>query len=219
MRLGNVRVIGAVLFAMDVAPAYAQGGFFTENATKIARKVGVHVNVSVREPVDSDITKGKSVGVTFGLSPGRTSGWTRPIAFTMFDVDLHSPNGEPFATMKSVGIVGGIGYRWVFGRFSTSTSAQAGVAFNTGHIDGDIPRAFGVPDGAVALHVGNSLVFRPHVRADYMISPKFSIRGSAGYMVLRPHIDVTTPTERITDRWHPTNFHASIGLAYYPLAK
>ena len=219
MQLEHGRVIGAVLLAMVSTQAQAQSGFAQEAATKVARRAGVHLNLSVREPVDPDVTKGTSLGLSFGLSPGRTTGWTYPVGLNIFSEELHSPNGEPFAVMRSRSITAGIGYRWVFGRLITGPSLQTGFAFNSGRIEGDIPRAFGVPNEAISVHVGNAALFRPQVEAEYMIRPKFSIRISADYVLMRPAIDVTTPFERIAGRWSASNVHASIGIGYYPLRK
>ena len=113
----------------------------------------------------------------------------------------------------------GIGYGWHFGRLSTGASLQTGYAFNRGRTEGDVPLVFDVPLSAVSVEVGNSLLLRPQVKAEYFITPKFTARVSADYMLLRPDIVVTTPTERIEDRWNASNVHANIGIGYYPFRK
>ena len=54
----------------------------TRRETKVMHKVGVHGNMSFRDLVDSDVTKGTTFGPSIGLSPGRTNG------FEVSDCDL-----------------------------------------------------------------------------------------------------------------------------------
>jgi hypothetical protein len=219
MRLLHFAPIGAIVAILAPGSAYAQSEVVKKDRVlEMARKVGVHLNMSFRDPVDPDVTKGRTFGISMGLSPGRTNGWTFPVGLTMFSEDLHSPNGETFGSMRTVGLMAGVGYGWHFGRLSTGATLQTGYAMNTGHLDGDVTRAFGAPDG-VGLHVGNSALLRPQVKAEYFLTQKVTLRVSADYMMLRPDISVTTPTERLSDRWDPTNVHANFGIGYYPFRR
>ena len=205
--------------AFAPAAAHAQSSFIKDNVAEIIRKVGVHGNVSFRHPIDEDVTKGISLGGSIGLSPGRTNGWKFPVALTLFRENLHSPNGEEFAEVRTLALVAGIGYGWHFGKLSTGVQLQTGVALNHGRLTGDMPVAFGVPNGSVAIDAHTSALLRPQVKAEYFLTEKFSLRASADYVWLRPDIDVTTPTERFTDRWELSNVHANIGVAFYPFRK
>lgn len=211
-----VTVCAAVLGTMDPLPARAQGAFIKENAVELMHKVGVHVNMSVRDPVDPDVTKGRTFGVSLGISPGRTTGWRYPVGVTLFSQNLHSPNGEPFAAVRTFAIMGGVGYGWHVGRLSTGVSLQTGYAFNHGRVDGDMPRAFGVPNGSVSVAVDDSFLLRPELKAEYFITPRFTFRASADYMRLRPEIAAATPNERLENRWSASSFHANIGFGFYP---
>lgn len=213
-----VMLAGAALAA---APdhAQAQPSFIKDNVAKMVRKVGLHANASFREPTDPDVTKGTTFGASVGLSPGRTNGWRFPVGFTLFSENLHGPNGQQFATFRARAIMAGIGYGWHFGRLSTGASVQTGYSFNRARPDGDILGAFGVPSGLVSIEAGNSWLLRPQIKAEYFITPKFTFRISADYMLMRPDIVVTTPTGRITDRWDASNAHANIGFGVYPFRK
>jgi hypothetical protein len=201
------------------ARAHAQSSFIKDNVVQIIKKVGVHGNVSVRHPIDEDVTKGVSLGGSIGLAPGRTNGWKYPVGLTLFREQLHSPNGEEFAEVRTVALMAGIGYGWHFGKLSTGVQVQTGFALNHGRLTGDIPVAFGVADGSVAIDAHNSVLLRPQAKAEYFLSQKFSLRGSLDYMWIHPDIDVTTPIERFTDRWDLSNIHANIGVAFYPFRK
>ena len=211
-------VIGALFLALAPARAHAQSGL-KDNVAELIRKVGVHGNMSVRNSPDPDVTKGTTFGPSIGLSPGRTNGVKYPIGFTMFSENLRSPNGEQFAVMDTKAIMAGIGYGWHFGRLSTGAALQTGYAFNSGRIEGDVLRAFESPAEAVSVHVGNSPFLRPGVKAEYFITPKFTFRVSADYMLMRPNVTVTTPAGQIADRWDMSNVHANIGVGFYPFRR
>jgi hypothetical protein len=201
------------------SPAVAQQEFLKENVKKIIRKIGIHANVSVREPLDHDVTKGTTYGASIGLSPGRTNGWRYPFGFTTFSENLNGPTGEEFATFKSRAIIGGIGYGWHRGKLSLGTSLQGGWGFNHGRLYGNTARAFGSPEGPTSIHISNSPLLRPQIKAEYFLTRKFTVRTSADYMFLRPGIEVTTVSGRQEDRWRLSNFHANLGVGFYPFRK
>ncbi len=210
-----ILLIGSVFAPVT---AQAQPEFVKDNVTKIIRKVGVHVNTSVREPLDGDVTKGTTFGASLVLGGDRGPGWKYPFALTSFSENLHGPGGDQFATLKSWGIVGGIGYGWSFGKLSTGVALQTGVAFNSGRLAGNAAQAFNA-EGPVSLKVGNSLLLRPKATIEYFITPKFTVRTSADYMLTQPNITVTTPAGPIGDRWNASSFHASVGIGFYPFRK
>ncbi len=216
MKLPAGCLIGALFMTLAPAPARAQAAFLKETATGLIKKVGIRANLSVRNPVDPDVSKGTSLGLSVGLAPGDSNGWRYPVSLTSFSEHLHSPNGESFAVVKAMGLGGGIGYGHHFGRWSTGASLQTGFLINRGRLEGDVVGAFNAPDGAVSVDVGNSLYLRPHVKAEYAITRKFGFRLSADYMMTRPRIVVTTPTDRFTDRWDASSAHASVGISFYP---
>jgi hypothetical protein len=210
---------GVVVLTLIPNPARAQGDMFRDAATKLIHKVGVHGNVSFRDPVDSDVTKGTTFGPSIGLSPGRTNGVKYPMGISMFSEDLHSANGEQFAVMKTWSIQAGIGYGWHFGLLSTSVGVQTGYSFNSGHIQGDTARAFDLPGGAVSIDVGNAWLLRPQVKAEYFLTPKFTLRVSGDYVLMHPDVTVTTPNGRVANRWDASNIHANVGVGWYPFRK
>lgn len=219
MRLYTLGVSGALVLALLPSPAMAQSEFFKDNVKKIINKVGVHVNTSVREPLDHDVTKGTTFGASIGLSPGRTNGWRYPFAFTTFSENLNGPGGEKFAVFKSRAFLGGIGYGWHFGKLSVGTSLQAGWGFNHGTLTGDTAQAFDSVAGPASIHIANSPLVRPQFKVEYFITPRFTLRSSADYMFLRPGVDVTTASGPQADRWHASNFHANFGIGFYPFRR
>jgi len=221
MKWQNVHfgLASAVVLTLIPNPARAQGDMFRDAATKLIHKVGVHGNISFRDPVDSDVTKGTTFGPSIGLSPGRTNGVKYPMGISMFSEDLHSANGEQFAVLKTWSIQAGIGYGWHFGLLSTGVAVQTGYSFNSGQIQGDTARAFDLPGGAVSIDVANAWLLRPQVKAEYFLTPKFTLRVSGDYVLMHPDITVTTPNGRVANRWDASNIHANVGVGWYPFRK
>jgi hypothetical protein len=219
MKLHRLVLIGAVIFACVPAPVHAQSSFIKENTARLIRKIGIHGNVSYRHPLDHDLSKGWGKGVSVGLSPGRTNGWRYPFALTFFSQDVHSPNGIEFGSVRTRAILGGIGYGWHFGKLSTGIQMQTGYAINHASLLDDIEDAFGVPNGTVAIDAGNSWLLRPEIKAEYFITPKFTVRVSGDYVYMKPTIVVNTPARRFEGQWEESNAHANFGVAFYPFRK
>jgi hypothetical protein len=221
MKICHASVIFALTFVLAPATAQAQQEFLKDKVTKIMRKVGVHGNMSVREPLDHDFTKGTTFGGSIGLAPGRTNGWRYPFGFTTFSENMHTPDGTKFAVFESVAVLGGVGYGWHFmnGKLSTGASVQGGWGFNHGSLVGNVAQAFGVPDGPSSIHIANTPLLRPQIRAEYFLTEKFTLRTSADYMLLRPGVAVITSGIAQPDHWHASNFHANFGIGFYPFRK
>jgi hypothetical protein len=218
MQLSRIGALTVAALTLAVAPARAQSDFIKDNAGKIIRKVGVHVNVGVRTPLDDDVSSGTGVGVSVGLSPGLTNGWKYPVSLSWYHENLISPNGVEFAQLRAIGLLGGIGYGWHFGQLSTSIALQGGYSFNKGSFDGDIASAFPGVETA-SLDVGNAFVVRPRLNGEYYLTHKFTLRASADYVWMKPDITVTTPSARYDGVWDASSYHFSAGIGFYPFRK
>lgn len=210
-----------VVLSCFVAPATAQAQpeFLKDNVTKIVRKLGVHVNMTVREPVDREVSDGIGFGGSLVLGGGRKAGWKYPVALTTFSENLHAPDGGgQFATLKAWAIVGGVGYGWNFGKLSITPAVQAGVAFPSARLDGNAAQSFNA-NGPVSIEVGNALMLKPKVTFEYFLTEKFTVRTSADYVLAHPTITVTTPGGSISNRWDASHFHATVGIGFYPFRK
>lgn len=213
----HLGLIGALLLALSPAPVQAQSEF-KDNITKIVRKVGVHVNESVRNSTDPDVSKPTGIGVSVVLGGGRKEGLKFPVGLGSFSENLHSPSGSQFGSVRSWMILGGVGYGWNAGKLSTGVDLQTGVGFNSGRLEGSAAQAFAT-EGPVSIDVGNSLLLRPRVKAEYFITPKFTLRTTADYVFTKPGISVVTAAGTFADRWDPSHFHANVGIGFYPFRK
>jgi hypothetical protein len=215
LMLGLPTFAGAQQSAQKAPPAPERAGGFEQNILALIRKVGVHGNVSVRHPTDNDVTRGLTFGPSIGLSPGRTNGWKYPVALSMFRQELHSPSAAQFATVRTIALLGGIGYGWHVGELSVGPQVEIGYAFNRSTVEDDAPQAFAVP-GSVAMDVSNTWMVRPEFKAEYLLTPRFSLRASLDYVRLRPDVTVRTSAGAVPNTWDLSNVHANVGFAVYP---
>lgn len=220
MRIRNAGLVGALLIAWLPSPARAQSEFIKDNVSKIVRKVGFNASTSFSDPIDKDnIVRDGSYGLSVGLAPGHTNGWQYPFGFAWFTEELKGPTGASFVKLQSLPIVGGIGYRWHFGKLSTVIQMQAGWAFNSGKAIGDMGAAFGAPGFPVSADIGDSLVVRPQAKVEYFLAPKLSVRSSLNYVMARPMVTLTTPQGTTSRRWDASHMTFSLGVGIYPFRK
>ena len=215
MKIRDFPVIAALVLVLMPAPA--QADVLKENLGRLIRKIGIHGNGSYRHPLDRDVTKGWGYGVSIGLSPGHANGWKYPFALPslprictapMGTSSLRSERGRFSEASDTAGISVGC---------STGVQLQTGYALNHVSLKGDLEHAFNA--AMVSVDVGNAWLLRPSVKAEYFLTPKFSVRVSGDYVYMRPRIVVTTPTERFERRWDENNLHANFGVAFYPFRK
>ena len=216
MKWQQLGMIGIVILMMAPEAASAQGDI-KNKLGHLIEKVGVHANTSFRAPMDSDVTKGWTSGVSVGLSPGRRGGWKFPASFTTFSEDLHSANGTTFATAHTRALLGGVGYGWHVGQLATGVQLQAGYAFNWADGLGDMQQAFAAPSASV--DIANAWLLRPQVKAEYFLTPKFTVRTAVGYVRMRPDVVVTTGDLTMANERDLSHAHANVGIGWDPFWK
>lgn len=213
----HLGLIGALSLALSPVNAQAQSEF-KDNVTKMVRKVGVHVSATRRDPFDHDVSKPNTIGVSVGLGGGRKAGLKFPFGLSSFSENLHSPNGSQFGSLKSWAIMGGVGYGWNVGKLSFGPDLQTGVAFNSGRLESSAAQAFN-STGPMSIDVGNSLMLRPRLKAEYFLTRKFTLRTTADYVLMKPTTTVRTGAGPVAERWDASHFHASIGIGFYPFRR
>lgn len=209
-------LMAAFVFALP--PMSAKANSFQDNLLTLIRKVGVHGNLGVRHPTNSNVTRGVTFGPSVGLSPGQSNGWKYPVALSMFSEDFHSANGTKFGSVRTRAIMAGIGYGWHFGSLSVGPQVEVGYTFNHASLNGDAAGAFDIP-GTVTMEVDNAWAIRPEFKAEYFITPKVTFRTSVDYVRLRPDVTVMTPAGPVADHWIMSNVHANFGIGFYPFRK
>jgi hypothetical protein len=218
MRKLPTYVVALLLTAGCAAPAFAQD-FSRDNIIHMLRKVGVHANVGIRNPTDSEVTSGIVKGFSIGLAPGSKNGWKFPVGISGYGMDLDGPSGNQFGRLTMQGVYGGIGYGWHFGsRFNTSIAMQAGYSKNKVNLVNSGGQAFANGD-PISVDVANSFVLRPRWHTETYLTKKLTFRTSVNYIIANPDVVVVTAAGRETGKWRANAFNASVGLGIYPFKK
>jgi hypothetical protein len=210
----------AIILALLPRPAAAQSEFVKDNLGKLIRKIGFHASTSFADPVGThQVQRDGSYGVSVGLAPGKSNGWRYPFGIAWFTEELVSPTGQVFGQLRARPIYGGIGYGWHFGKFSTGAQVQAGWSFNSMKANDEVSQAFGYSPTEVVVDIGNAFAVRPQIKAEYFITPKFTVRSSLNYVFTNPRVTIATPNGATTDRWNASNVSLAIGVGFYPFRR
>lgn len=114
-------------------------------------------------------------GAGTGLAPAFDLNW--------FTADLFAGEDGPRVGNVNVRpIMIGLGYTIRGDRLSLTTSVVGGYAFNSLHLEGE------VPGGSLALKVTNGPVWRPGVSIWYDASRRVALNVFAGYIMTRPTV-------------------------------
>ena len=220
MRLLNLGLFGALIFALLPAPAQAQGDFLKDKLKSIIEKSGVYVSMSTRSSLDNDVNMGPSLGIGYGsASPRPRTGKKFPFSFSSYSGDLETAaDNNRFGRFSAKQLMSGIGYQWVRGKMIYSTQLGLGYSFNDVTLDPGVAVAFGVPE-PVGVDVSNSWVVRPQAKAEYFIHKKLSVRGQLSYTYTNPDVVITTVNEQFTQEWRPHHFQMGIALGVFPFRK
>lgn len=114
-------------------------------------------------------------GAGTGLGPTFDLNW--------FTADLHAGEGGP--RVGSVNIrpfMAGLGYTIRSARLSLTASVVGGYAFNSLHLEGE------VPGGLLALKVTNGPVWRPGLSFWFDATRRIAVNVSGGYIMTRPTV-------------------------------
>lgn len=215
----STRLLLSAVFSIGAAPAFAQGDFVKNNLTQMIKKVGVHVSAGVHQPLDKDVTKGTTLGVSVGAAPSHTGGWKYPVGLAFVSADLRGPSGDQFGTLRARAILAGVGYSWYRGKIITSLALQGGVSFNRTELVESAPLAFNSTDAVRVVNSRASFLVRPHFRVEYFLIEKVSVRAQLQYIYMQPNIAVHMSSGRASGKWNAQSVGVAMGLGYYPFRK
>lgn len=147
-------------------------------------------------------------------------GWGFRYGFHWYDTDLARTLGgrsEAFGRLNVRPILGGYGYRFVIGQnTSLSANIKGGYAFSSFAMRptfGDrYQSALGVQ--GVSVDAANTFVLKPEVTAWIDLGRKVGLNISAGYMIARPRIALSTSAGADRRRVDADMFMMKIGAVY-----
>ena len=210
-------VFAALVLTLPIE-ARAQQQFLHDKVANAIRRIGVHVNAGIRNPLDDDIEAGRTVDLSVGLSPSRTGGWSIPLNVSWTSSRLQF-NDTHFGTVRSYLLLSGVSYSVRRDRWSVGAALEGGFALNRSKLELTAPAVFGLPGTVVSIDSDNSVVVRPQVRAEYFLTRKISLRTSLKYVYTQPDVVITTLNGRVPGRWNTHYVSLNMGVGIYPFRK
>jgi len=218
MKLRDLGLIGASLFALVPVPAQAQGDFLKDKVKDLIEKSGIYVSTTTRTAIDNDVDMGRSFGIGYGTAGKKSTGIKYPFSFSGYSGNLETTDGLAFGRFKAKQIMTGVGYQWVFGKMVYGAQVGVGYSFNKVTIDENAPAVFSaVPP--VSVEVSNSFMVRPQVKAEYFLHHKVSLRAQMSYTYTDPEVVVSTAAGQFRDEWRPHHVQFGVALGVFPFRK
>ena len=123
---------------------------------------------------------------------------------------------QEFGHLRIRPLLGGYGYTHLMGKTSLSMSLMGGYAFTSltrrDTFDAVYLAARGV--AVTKTSSSNAFVLRPEVNVWHDINKKFGLNVSAGYIIARPEVSVTSSLGEERRRVHADMFTVRAGLVY-----
>lgn len=199
-----------LIFFAAAAPAAAQS----------AGKVAVGGAVGTRFAPSSTVG-GDHFGVSLLWRLGHSQegfGWEWGLNWFSSDVD-HSFGGAPAFDLGDLRIrplMAGYGYTHLIGPTAIKGSIQGGYAFTSFEAE---PSAAGVYQAALGARsfstdVSNTFVVRPQFSVWHDLSRKVGLNVTAGYMIARPTLTVSTTLGEERQRVRADMFMLKMGVVY-----
>jgi len=212
MRLSVPLCLSMVVGCVSVGSAQTDGG------------VAVGVDASVRAARAGGTRGDTNVGFLYRLGHGR-NGWGWQYGLSWFSADLQQPvsvqqpvgNGaSEFGELRVRPFMGGYGYSRRFGPALINANVLAGYAVNSFKLQPTFDDAYRQTLGAatVTADVSNGFVVRPELSAWVDLSRKVGLKLSAGYMIARPHVTVSSTLGRDTRHINADVLMLRVGAVY-----
>lgn len=199
-----------IFFAAAAAPAAAQ------SAGKVAVGGAVGTRFAASSTVGGDHFGG-SLLWRFGHSK-EGFGWEWGLNWFSSDVD-HAFGGAPAFDLGDLRIrpfMVGYGYTRLIGPTAIKGSVQGGYAFTSFEAEPSAAGVYQARLGAQSLStdVSNTFVVRPQVCIWHDLSRKVGVNVTAGYMIARPTLTVSTTLGEERERVRADMFMLKMGVVY-----
>src|SRR5262245_41766933 len=207
----NARLIGIGAAVLTLSCSW-QAAAQTDN------RVALGVSFTKRVAGSSEASDTISIGFQWRLGH-KTSGWGWHYAFNWFSTDVTQPIGgqsAAFGALRVRPLMGGYGYTRAVGRTAITTALLGGYAVNSFELTPSANDAYRDRLGArsVAADVSNTWVIKPEVSVWRDVSRKIGVVVSAGYVVARPTVTVTSTLGEDARRIRADMVVIKAGVAY-----
>lgn len=218
MKLRNVGLIVALVFALLPRPALAQTDALMAKLKPFIQKAGVYAATSTRTSPDNDVVMTRTWGIGYG-SASADRGWKFPFTVSGYRADLETASGTQFGNLRTRQVMSGIGYQWVRGKMVYGAGLGVGYSWNGIALQPNAAEAFGAAGETTVAEIDNSFVIRPQLKAEYFLMRKLSLRTQVGYTYTDPDVVIQTPRETLTHEWRPHHFHLNVAVGFFPFRK
>lgn len=186
---------------------------------QVDNRLALGMSVTSRLP-DSDGASG-SADVGFEIRIGHEKdGWgPQTSVFNWFDTGVKEPVGARIADLGEIRIrpiMVGYGYTKIRGRAAITTDLVGGYSFNSLHLDSAASADYERQVGASIVHseATNSFVLKPEVQAWYDLTNRWGLRVTAGYLIARPSVKLTTALGEDTRPVRADTFLITLGAVF-----
>ena len=181
-------------------------------------KFAIGGSFTVRAPMQRDAGGSKGVGLLWRFGPSRT-GWGFKYGLSWFATDVEQTVAGLTTQLGELHIrpiMGGYGYTRVLGRTAVSANMLGGYAFTTFDLVPSASDAYRNRLGARSLDadVANTFVVKPDVSVWYDLSQKIGVNASAGFMIARPSLTVSTSLGDQVQRFRADTWIFKVGAVY-----
>jgi hypothetical protein len=206
------RLLQLALALVVVAALPSRAAAQTEN------RFAIGANFSVKGATDETTHGHKGVGLLWRVGRG-SEGWGWKFGLNWYSTEVERSligANEPFGELRIRPFLGGYGYTKFFGPAKVSANLMGGYAFNSFDMASTFANAYGRLNGAsrVETDVANGFVLKPEVSTWFDVSRKIGLNVSAGYMIARPSITVTTPVGSDQRRYRADTLMFKVGAVY-----
>lgn len=165
---------------------------------------------------ESHGTLGRSFIWRFGEAK---EGWGLKYGTSWYSQEIDREIGgerQSFGRLRVMPFMAGYGYTHVMGRTSISGNLQGGYAFTKFSVHEPVNLALRSSLGLdrVEADVSNTFVVKPELSVWTDLSKKIGVNVSAGYMVARPFVSVSTGGSRSRTRIKADSVILKVGVVY-----
>jgi hypothetical protein len=180
--------------------------------------VAVGMNVSIARGPSGHAMGHTNPGFLWRFGHGRT-GWGWQYGLSWYATDLQQaigPSTTAFGELHVRPIMGGYGYTRRFTRTAVTAKLLGGYAFTSFELEPTFDDAYRRTLGArtISTDVSNTFVLKPEISAWVDLGRKIGLNLSAGYMIARPEVTVSSTLGDDPRRIRADMFMFKVGAVY-----
>ena len=181
-------------------------------------RVAIGGNVGTKQTPQSGSRGSIGLGFLWRIGHGR-EGWGWKYGLNWYSAELQRPIGgenHEFGELNVRPFMGGYGYTRLVRGGQVSANVLGGFAFTSFSVRNDYALTYRFNNGGASIDadVSKAWVLKPEVSAWFDVARKLGINASAGYMIARPELAVTSALGRERRRLNADVVMIKVGAVY-----